>query len=82
MLREKIWWGRYTGDSVEAPNICAVVVGPTGQLKLRYQYWWGAQENKLKSKIGAFMGAPTIQSNHINSWEGDIHTTQIQLQSR
>ena len=31
MLCEKIWWGRYTGDSVEALNIGAVVVALTRQ---------------------------------------------------
>ena len=36
MLGENIWWGRYTGDSVEALNIGAAVVAPTRQLKLRY----------------------------------------------
>ena len=36
MLSENIWWGRYTGDSVEALNIGAAVVAPTRQLKLRY----------------------------------------------
>ena len=32
MLYEKIWWGRYTGDSVEALNIGAAVVALTRQL--------------------------------------------------
>ena len=31
MLGENIWWGRYTGDSVEALNIGAAMVAPTSE---------------------------------------------------